>query len=383
VNDHGTALYTLPASPARVELILPPAAWAIALRGDAAVELCPPAGDLSRCVLTTTGGELLIFAPEERRAVAELTSLPAAPLSPIANEEWAYRERFDRPGVSFLTVPARDWDRQLELEGASACRISLSSGTIFGTCAAPIPAGVLAQVYLSHPAGLVRAVAPRAPDELEAARFGQPLSAERPPPISEGEGVALQGDRIDRTLVLDREALVHLRADSGVCALASNGAVLATDGLGAGCALDRLLPAGTHRVLVRPVAGEPLSGTVRFTREPVEPLAEGAGAERWVEPGGSRLFRFQLASRGRVGVGLQASADVLTCAVLDANQRVVASGCQAMAELDAGSYLLSVKAPPTAPAMRFRPVLLGLSGADRSVPEEYLRDLFQRIGETP
>jgi len=384
LGEGGAALYALPPGPARVELILPPAAWAIALRGDAAVDLCPPAGDLSRCLLATTGGELLVYAPEERHAVIDLTSLPAPPAE-LTLAGGLYEARFPLPGTAVLRVPARGSERRLEVEGASHCRIQLSDGSRLAECAAPLPAEVRAEVVFEHAVGAVRVLA-RAPDEAEAAHFGQPLTAQRPPPvspISEGEGVALHGDRVDRALTLDHEALVHLRSDAGVCALASGGAVLAAGGLGAGCALDRLLPAGTHRVLVRAFASEPLTGAVRFTREPVEPLAEGAGAERWVEPGGSRLFRFQLASRGRVGVGLQANADVLTCAVLDASQRIVATGCQAMAELDAGSYLLMVKSPPAAPAMRFRPVLLGLSGADRSVPEDYLRDLFQRIGETP
>jgi hypothetical protein len=384
LGESSAALYALPPGPARVELILPPAAWAIALRGDAAIDLCPPAGDLSRCLLATTGGELMIYAPDEHRAVVEVTSLPVPPAE-LTLTGGLYESRFPLPGSAVLRVPARGSERWLEVEGASHCRIQLSDGSRLAACAAPLPAEVRAEVAFEHAAGAVRVLA-RAPDEAEAAHFGQPLSAERPPPvspISEGEGVALHGDWVDRALALDREALIHLRSDAGVCALASGGAVLAAGGLGAGCALDRLLPAGTHRVLVRPFAGEPLTGAVRFTREPVEPLAEGAGAERWVEPGGSRLFRFQLASRGRVGVGLQASADVLTCAVLDTSQRIVATGCQAMAELDAGSYLLMVKSPPAAPAMRFRPVLLGLSGADRSVPEDYLRDLFQRIGETP
>jgi hypothetical protein len=33
--------------------------------------------------------------------------------------------------------------------------------------------------------------------------------------------------------------------------------------------------------------------------------------------------------------------------------------------------------------MRFRPVLVGLAGAELGVPPEYLRDLLNRIGEKP
>jgi hypothetical protein len=194
-------------------------------------------------------------------------------------------------------------------------------------------------------------------------------------------GVALDGVRItERTFTLAEPSLVHLRADAGVCALASGADVVAADGLGRGCAIDRLLPAGAHRLAVRAFGGEPLAGTVRVTAEPVEPIGEGVAAERWVGPGETRMFRFHLATRGRVGIGLQQAGEVLSCIVLDAAQRPLADGCQALIEVDAGDYLLAVHAREGLPPMRFRPVVLGLQGAQAAVPDDYLRDLFQRIG---
>jgi len=199
--------------------------------------------------------------------------------------------------------------------------------------------------------------------------------------VRAGEAVALIAPLVERSFSLAEPSLVHLRADAGVCALGSGAEPLAVDGLGRGCAIDRLLPAGTHRLAVRPFGGEPLAGTIRFTAEPVEPLTEGVGPERWIAPGETRMFRFHAAARGKVGLGLQQAGEVLECTVLDAAQRPLATGCQALLDVDDGDYLLAVHAPGAIHPARFRPVVLGLAGAQAAVPDDYLRDLFQRIGD--
>jgi hypothetical protein len=189
---------------------------------------------------------------------------------------------------------------------------------------------------------------------------------------------------VERTVTLPQDALVHLRSDSGVCGLLQEGTALAVEGLGRGCAIDRLLKAGRYRVVVRAFAGQPLSGAVAWTHEPVKELSEGiAQEESWVTPGQTRLFRFTTTAAGRLGLGLQVPAEVLECTVLDAEQRVLGTGCQQFLALEQGTYLLSVHAPDTARPVPFKPVLVGLAGTRSEVPEEYLRDLFQRIGETP
>jgi hypothetical protein len=121
---------------------------------------------------------------------------------------------------------------------------------------------------------------------------------------------------------------------------------------------------------------------VAWTAEPVEQLGEGVGAERWLAPGEARIFRFTLASKGRVGLGLREEAETLECAVSDETGSRLGEGCQQLLALDAGTYLLAVRAPGSSPPSRFRPVLLGLAGSEVGVPAEYLSDFFQRIGAT-
>jgi hypothetical protein len=77
---------------------------------------------------------------------------------------------------------------------------------------------------------------------------------------------------------------------------------------------------------------------------------------------------------------VQAEADALECSLYDATQQKLGDGCQQFHTLPAGAYLLAVRAPARGAARRFRPVVLGLAGAHMDVPDEYLRDLFSRIG---
>ena len=62
---------------------------------------------------------------------------------------------------------------------------------------------------------------------------------------------------------------------------------------------------------------------------------------------------------------------------------IACNGCQQFLKLEAGSYLLEVRAPAGVRATRFKPVVVGLSGAKMEVPVEYLRSFFQRIGGLP
>jgi hypothetical protein len=115
----------------------------------------------------------------------------------------------------------------------------------------------------------------------------------------------------------------------------------------------------------------------------VDSLKEGVAPEVWAAPGEVRFFRFQTASPGKVGMGLQAISDVLDCAVLDERQTMLGEGCQQLLALPQGTFFLTVHSPPDAAPQRFRPVLVGLAGAKATVPREYLEAFFQRIGENP
>lgn len=251
-------------------------------------------------------------------------------------------------------------------------------------CRGAVPAKLGAELLVEHGAGPLRA-AVHAPGRDRWAKLGLELPAVPGPMLPPAVAVPLQAGRMDRTLVLDRDAVVRVSSEAGVCGLFRGSDLLAVDGLDAGCELVRVLSPGTYRLLTRPFAGEPAPGLLRWTAEPVVALGEGVGPEDWVAPGEVRLFRFSTRGRGRVGLGLQASAESLECAVLDDGYQSVGDGCHQYLALEKGTWLLTVRNPPKpgAAPLAFKPVLLGLSGERADVPQEYLQQLFRRIGVTP
>jgi hypothetical protein len=372
------ARYRLPSAGFRLALSLPPDGWAVlADAGGAAVDLCPPDGRLQRCELSGQGGEVWLVSDSARQARVELTLLVRVEERAVLGslvERWPARA-----GVLRAALAAAAGPRRLEVSGARQCHLALEDGRRLSGCRLEVPAGLAGELRLAHDAGPLQAVL--APEEgLARARWARGSSAAPAPALGPGTLQPLTGQGLERLLHLERPVAVHLRAESGVCALWGPAGPPWVLGAGQGCDLVRLLGPGAWRIEVRAFADRPLSGGLWWTEEPVQDLQEGVGQEEWVGPGEARLARFTVRSEGQVGLGLRAEADVLECAVRDAEGRLLGEGCQQFLRLAAGAYLLEVRTrDPDRPA-RFRPVLLGLAGARSEVPEAYLQDFFRRIG---
>jgi hypothetical protein len=283
-----------------------------------------------------------------------------------------------------LEIPAASVARYLVVEGAERCVIALDDGDRMSGCLGPVPAEKGAEIVLFYGKKPLRILVYPPGQDQQALWDRPPGGGPGPsPPLAPGRSLDLNGTYKDAGLVLEKSAVVRLHSDSGVCALAGAGGLLLVEGLGAGCDIYRLLNPGSYRFMVRAFANGPLSGNLGWTAEPVETLKEGIGAQYWLAPGESRLFRFATESEGEIGLGLQVEADTLRCLITDTSHNVLGDGCQQFLKVDQGNYLLKVSAPGEGRPARFRPVVLGLSGSKMGVPEEYLRDFFQRIGGRP
>ncbi|MCY1075969.1 hypothetical protein [Archangium lansingense] len=372
----------MPGEPARVQLSLPREAWAVLVDDKGtAVDLCPPGDALSRCILSGTGGAVFLWSPAESRVQTEVLSVEAAkPAVPLAT---LFEATSRVPGQQVLSFGTSESPRLLRVTGAERCVASLDDGTRLEGCEHQVPPGRRGQLLLETNPGGVRAVL-TTPEGLGQALL-PPAPKGKAPELPAAKALRLSSEVVERTLTVPADAVVHLRSDSGVCGLARDTTVLVVAGLERGCSVDRLLEAGTYRLVVRGFAGQPLTGNVTWTHEPVKTLTEGvAAAEGWVAPGQTHYFRFDTASAGNIGLGLQVPAEVLQCTVLDTTQRVLGEGCQQFLALEKGTYLLAIHAPSTLERpLPFKPVLVGLAGAKTGVPEEYLRDFFNRIGESP
>jgi hypothetical protein len=256
----------------------------------------------------------------------------------------------------------------------------LADGTRIRGCRGRLPAGQEAEMVLTHRGEPLRVIL-HPPGGERLARWGRAEPAAPRAALPPGKALRHQGAFSAANVTLERPAVVHLHSDTGVCALRSGRELLLVEGMDDGCDLFHLLEAGTYQFLVRSFAGHRLAGSMAWTLDEPRALVEGVGREEWIAPGEARIFRFGVQSAGGIGLGLKADADTLSCHILGADHSVLGQGCQQLIQLDKGGYLLRVQAPPAGPPRRFRPVLLGLSGSKMDVPEEYLRDLFRRIGE--
>lgn len=375
--------FALPkAARARVELTLPKDAWAVLLDdGGAALDVCAPSDDLRRCLLTGQAGSVVLVSAEGR---AEATTVMLEGAAPSVAFTGLYEDTPRVAGTVRLSAAAADGERLVMVEGALRCTVALADGTRVASCRAKVPARQAVELLVEHGTTPLRALV-HAPGRERHARLSLELPALPGPALQADVAVPVAGGRIDRTLVIDREAVVRVSAEAGVCGLFRGNDLLAVDGLDAGCELVRVLSPGSYRVLVRPFAGRPLPGTLRWSADPVTQLAEGVGPEAWLAPGEVRLYRFDTANRGKVGLGLQARSELLDCAVYNDGYQLLGEGCHQYLTLEKGRFLLTVRNPPSpgAAPLAVRPVLLGLSGEKNDVPEEYLSDFFRRVGMSP
>ncbi len=371
---------SLPERPARVDLLVPPKAWVVQLdRKGAALDLCAPESALSRCVLAGAGGgEVLVHTTADSRAEARVTLLEVPQRVEVLSGLFEADPRL--PGRIRFELPESTGPRRLEVEGAERCEVILADGRRSTGCTREVPAKLRGVLVVDHGASPLRALL-YAPGGRDQTLFAMPRPSETKP-LSDAMTLRLSGAVVARTLTLGDRAAVHVRADSGVCALwpASGGPLIAAEGLGAGCSVDRVLPPGTYLLAVRGFGAVPPTGELTWNRTPVEALREGINDERWIAPGPSRFFRFEVAAEGKVGLGLQVPAEALSCTLYDAKHAQLGTGCQQYLSLPAGEYLLEVRASASSSALPYRPVLFGLSGSRIGVPEDYLRDFFQRIG---
>lgn len=369
----------LPPQPVRVALTLAPGVWAVQLdAAGKAIDLCGPTGALNACVFSGRAGLVLLTGEGERRAEATVELLEAAEKA-IAFAG-LYEAAHRKPGQLKLDVAAQPEPRTLAVDGEARCVTTLSDGSRLTGCRAELPAGLGAELRVDHAAGPLRVLAFAAGRERQARLSLEPAQVPGAA-VAASTAIALAQGSADRTLVIERDSVVRVSAGSGVCGLFKGRDLLAVDGLDAGCEIVRVLTPGTYRALVRPFAASPSPSTFRWTAEPLVALKEGVGAEEWLAPSDSRLYRFSTKSKGRVGLGVQSRDEALECAIYDDGWQKLGEGCQQYLLLEKGTYLLSVRLPERNVApLAFKPVLLGLAGAKAEVPREYLEDFFRRNG---
>ncbi|HUK14174.1 MAG TPA: hypothetical protein VLW17_12805 [Thermoanaerobaculaceae bacterium] len=365
-------VFALPAGAKRVRLALGEATVGVLSNGSEVASVhWMGGGSFAETVETTATRLTLLHA----RAAAdefdvEVLPLPAlaaavAPDRPFASVETAagvlrLTVAPDAGGSPAATLHVRGGDGEVVLLGGDG-RVRRGADLPLG------PAG--GTLLVSHERGRVLAWIDRPGGADDALWAGAAATAVAAPAL-----LPLAG-RVQRLAVgLGGPGVLHVRGATPLATrLTLPGGAPVEDVHPNGCTLDAYLPDGSAELALRSVDGGELAGTIELTASRVTPIDEGLGPELLLAPGETRFFSFVAARSGPVGVGVRADSDAVRCRLLDASGKLLKSGVVAMANLDAGAYLLAVRAPATSRPVRARPAVAGIKPPGTGPPEEVVR----------
>ncbi len=356
----------LPAGNKDIALSLDADMAAVLVRDGQVVATHWSGGETLRERLSTDADRLWLLNASggEARCGLELLSEQAAPRPLGAGElrqhnlAWSGRLRLP------VDAPAGRDGAGLHVRGAEQAWWQEAGGAIqAGTDFTPRAGGVL---WLWHKPGPLVAWLDGPAGDAGA----EPAATAVAPP----ESLPLQGESRLLAYQTTGPSMLHLRSETAlVSQFLPPGQAPRTEAHLRGTSLNLPVPAGTARLLLRPLGAARLAGTATLVATPAIPIGEGAGPELLLAPGDARLFSFELKQPAAIGIGARASADVIRCALYDERGAALGEGVVQMPELRAGRYFLSIENPGDGAPVRVRPILLGTSAPDTRPPYDVLR----------
>jgi len=130
------------------------------------------------------------------------------------------------------------------------------------------------------------------------------------------------------------------------------------------------LPPGRSELLMVSAQEGELAGVLELQASDVQTIGEGLGQPFLLAPGSARLFGFHVARAGLIGVGVQATPDVVTGRLLNEQGELIGEGVVQMPRLTVGNYVLEVTAPPTGSPVQIRPAVAGIEPPAAGPPPE-------------
>ena len=183
-----------------------------------------------------------------------------------------------------------------------------------------------------------------------------------------------------RSLKFERDGFIRISSDRpGVMLLSGNGRAIAA------CAgtsseeltLFRYLEAGEYRILTRPFEGKAEMGTLGVAS--LQPLQVSSVTEdnpRFIAPGESDVFTFEVNAAVKVGVGIAQTEEVLSAELYDEAFTLLDTGPLVFRDLSPGNYFIIVRGKVK--PMQYHPIVLGNRGSRREVPAELIENYRKR-----
>jgi hypothetical protein len=140
------------------------------------------------------------------------------------------------------------------------------------------------------------------------------------------------------------------------------------------------LPAGPSRIELESLGSSAMNGHAMVSTLPIVPIKEGYGPESILSGGETRMYGFEVKQQGPLGLGVQASADVVSGILMDSTANIISRGVVHMPELPPGHYVFAVTVPADSRPVRIRPALVGLERPPSGPPKDVIQHYLQQAG---
>ncbi|WP_455210459.1 hypothetical protein [Kaarinaea lacus] len=199
--------------------------------------------------------------------------------------------------------------------------------------------------------------------------------------VTANHRVSLHGERHAFQVSLQQSSQLLVRSDTALISritYASGKEVVEAHPQGMNYSV--YLPAGYNKVSFYPLGASTMGGMMFLSSVPIVPIQEGFGPEVLLSGGSTQMFQFDVHESGYIGLGINASSDVVSGKLMDIAGNIVSEGVVHMPLLQPGRYIFAVSVPQDSHPVRVRTALVGLERPPAGPPWEVIKEYLQRAG---
>lgn len=366
-----------PGAPFR--LVLPAGLVAAILEGER-VESVHAAGPAGLDLRLEAGGAVLVVNPTSAAAPAAVEALPALAALPRLSADRPLERREDHAGRLLFEVPAAP-GATLHLRGVREASLLRADGSFQRGTDLPLD-GAPARLTVDHGPGLwvawLDASATEGPAAAARSLWGQttPTVETRAPELPAVLALSGASQRVQADV--PGPSLLTVRLSSPALLIVSPPGAPPLVLLHPGGSASVPVRGGAVELLLRGLAGAPLSGSLGLFASPARPAEEGLAEPVLLSAGQGAAWTIRVERPGLVGVGLRASADGAVGRLYGPEGDQKAEGIVIVEELPAGQYLYTVTVPDGGPPVVVRPRVAGLAPDPGTPPAEVVQDYVRR-----
>jgi hypothetical protein len=363
----------------RMALVFPAEMAAVLLQGDLILSTHwsgkTPLNEVTysladKIMIFNASGQVQHFA----LSIADVPRVDASALEviPELRPGHIFKQHMANTGQLRIPVKANGDGNTIRIRGVAQGTFLQTDGRIArGTDLAVSSSGVL---ILEHQPGVVYAW-------LDSS---MPDRTQTPVPlldVTTTQVIPLQGEQTVFQITANQAMHLQLRSDSPLISrivYADGREIVEAHGYAMNYAV--YLPAGPNRVVLESLGASAMNSTATVSAIPVVSIVEGYGPESMLGGGDTRMYSFKVKQHSPIGVGVQASADVVSGVLMDSAGKIISRGVVHMPELAPGRYVFVITVPTNSLPVRVRPAIVGLEQPPSGPPKEVIKRYLQQAG---